>query len=192
MPKTKARYFMGITRSGTLIEDNKAYEVDEELMTDNEDQRMAFDDDRMVPYYRLLEEGLPPQLIGYVQLHTGGAVPVSRDARWHLEKSPAIYYAAANSLTVRRNAGLLSNRKMGMFILVAGIIMSCFFLLLMAMSPSGEPDPATGSEAASAAAPETSQPPESAPETGGPGGTEADPPREQPPADVIDITPPGG
>ena len=128
-PKLNRRHFMGMSRSGVLLEDRNAFELDEELITDV--HKMSFDDDRQVRFYRMRQEGIPPALEGYAHLYTGGTKPVARDGWWLLTKSQAIYAAAAAALSERKRLGLLSNRKMGLMVAAAGfaIFLACLVLV---------------------------------------------------------------
>ena len=128
-PKVSRRHFMGMSRSGVLLEDKNAFEVDEELVADA--HKMSFDDDRQVRFYRMRQEGIPPALEGYVHLYTGGTKPVTRDGWWLLTKAQTIYAAAAASLSERKRLGLLSSRKMGLMVLAAGfaIFLGCLVLV---------------------------------------------------------------
>ena len=130
MPKdVRRRHFMGISRSGQLLEDRRAFEVDEEVIV--EGHKMAFDDDRVVPYYELRQEGIPPLLMGYVQLYTGGSRRVTDDDWWLTVKAKAFYDAAARSITESKGLGMFSGRKMGVYVLSAGIAVFLFCVILI-------------------------------------------------------------
>ena len=128
-PTLNRRHLMAMSRSGHLLEDRHGFEVDEELLSDR--HKMAFDDDRMVPYYELRQEGIPPVLMGYVHLYTGGDTPITKDDSWLLERAPAIYEQAANALQERKGLGLLANRKLGLFILGVGAAVMLLCLMII-------------------------------------------------------------
>ena len=131
------RHFIGVTRSGTMLENPKAFETDEELIADQGDVNMAFDDDRMVPYYVWYEEGRPPTLIGYVQAYTGGSRAITDDAWWLLIKNPSIFYKTANALGEKVAQAVFSSQKTGFIILAVGGLIS--LLLLLMSFGGGEP-----------------------------------------------------
>ena len=131
MPKIKRtrRHVIAVTRSGTMHVNRAAYEQDEEVISDvDEDTSFAFDDDRVVPYYLWYAEFRPPALAGFVQAHTGGAKGILEDGRWLLDKAKAIYFEQANGLGYRNMLGWLSNRRTGMYILGAGTIIAVLLL----------------------------------------------------------------
>ena len=137
-PRRNRRHLMGMSRSGVLIEDRNAFEVDEELISDA--HKMAFDDDRQVPFYRLRQEGVPPSLEGTVHVYTGGTRKVTRDGWWLLTKAPAIYEAAATSITERKGLGLLSSRRIGVFTLAAGLVVFLVCMVLVGFGMRLEQD----------------------------------------------------
>ena len=149
------RHFIGVTRSGTMLENPKAFETDEELISDQGDVNMAFDDDRMVPYYVWYEEGRPPTLIGYVQAYTGGSRAITDDAWWLLVKNPSIFYGAANGLSEKIAQAMFSSQKMGFIVLAVGGLIS---LLLLLMSFGGGEAPAKETKPEPAPVVETVQP----------------------------------
>lgn len=138
---SKSRHLMMVTRSGTMIEDPKAFEADEELISDRPESSMSFDDDRMVPYYIHFEEGLPPRLVGYVQIYTGGAKATGDDP-WHLlVKAPAIYYEAANGLNQRKNQGREGTKRTGLIILAVGGALAVLLFFASFFGGGEEPEP---------------------------------------------------
>ena len=132
MPKKRtSRHVMAVTRSGRMHVNPSAFEQDEEIISDlEEDSSFAFDDDRETPYRILFQEGSRATLTGFVQCYTGGTRGYLRDGRWLYDKAKAIFYEHCNGLGVRKALGLLSNRRVGMWILGAGGAISVLLLLL--------------------------------------------------------------
>ena len=130
MPAINRRHLIAVTRSGTMIDDPKAWETDEELISDRGESSLSFDDDRMVPYYIMFEEGLPPTLIGYVQAYTGGSKAITEDDWWLQVKAPSIFYENANGLAEQKEKNSMSSRKVGLTMLGIGATLGAILLLL--------------------------------------------------------------
>ena len=139
---------MAMSRSGNLLLNPKATEMQEELFSDSDDHKMAFDDDRSVPMYRLTRWGHPAVRHGFVQLYTGGPARVDRDAWWRAVKAPAIFKAALASVTEAAGSGWWSNRRTGGLALLGGVL----FALISLFTAVGGDDPQASKPAPTPAA----------------------------------------
>ena len=129
---TKRRDFWGMSRSGQLLQEHKATELNEELIVDRHD--MSFDDDRQVRHGVLYREGTPCTPAGYIQLYTGGSMRLVDDARYWLVKGPAIAAAAAKTVSTVKAAGASTFQKMGLVVLGAGVVVFLACILIVGIN----------------------------------------------------------
>ena len=123
------RRFIGMSRSGVLLQDNNAVEVDEELLVDR--HSMAFDDDREVPFYEIRRPGMPPMLKGMFHVNTGGSLPIRKDTWWLMQRAQAIYLKAARSFDERKDQAVIAVKQAGMAILAGGILIFLVCLIIV-------------------------------------------------------------
>ena len=128
MPTSARRYFMGVSRSGELLENPKAFAINEELIADADN--MAMDDDREVAFWRQRgDRTLDAQSVSF---YSGGSKAISRDGWWLDAKAEATFDDAANSVLAKTGSGMNALSRNAWLILGAGVLI--FFLSLFFMT----------------------------------------------------------
>ena len=128
MPTSARRYFMGVSRSGELLENPKAFAINEELIADADN--MAMDDDREVAFWRQRgDRTLDAQSVSF---YSGGSKAISKDGWWLDAKAEATFDDASNSVLAKTGSGMNALSRNAWLILGAGVLI--FFLSLFFMT----------------------------------------------------------
>ena len=118
MPQSNRRHLMAVTATGELLEDARAFAINEELMSDK--SNAAYDDNREVPLYR--QKGKDTAAPVTVSFYSGGSRRITNDEVWLDIKAEATYDAAATSILKPGTTWLDSLRRRGMVVLAVGAI----------------------------------------------------------------------
>ena len=127
MPTSIRRYFLGISRSGELLEDPKAFAINEELISNA--ANMALDDDREQPFWR--QRGDRTLDAVGVSFYSGGSKAITKDGWWLDAKAEATYDDASNSVLASAGSGMSGMVKNGWYIAAAGMVIffACLFFM---------------------------------------------------------------
>ena len=135
MPTNVKRHFVGVSETGELLDDPKAFAIEEELMSDK--YGMASPDTPAVPYLIRLTWDHDLRRTGwrYVML----SVSIGSDSAWLFRQAYAIWKAAHTSVRGRGGAGWMTEGKLGAYALAASII--CFFVVVIRATGGEAPPP---------------------------------------------------
>ena len=134
MPAMK-RHFVGISETGELLDDPAAFSVEEELMSDK--YGMAAPESPAIPYLMRMTWAHPLRRTGW--RYVMRTVSTTKDSVWLFLQGFPIWKAAQVSVRSRAGPGWLSDRKLGLYSLVASILF--LFATLIFTSGGGEQQP---------------------------------------------------
>ena len=128
------RHFVGVSETGELLDDAKAFAFEEELMSDK--YGMASPDTAAIPYLVRGHWGRPLRRIGW--RHVMRSVAIGRDSVWLGRQATGIWKAARTSVHPAGGPGLFSDRKLGIYALAASVVF--LFAVLAVVGSAGEPE----------------------------------------------------
>ena len=129
MPSSK-RHFVGVSETGELLDDPKAFAIEEELMSDK--YGMASPDSPAVPYLMRRTWDHPLRRIGWRWIMR--SLSIGTDPDWLFRKAEAIWNAARTA--TRGGPGMFSDRRLGVYAFFSGIA----FLFMSLVCTGGGPE----------------------------------------------------